>query len=344
MLRKTVSGIMPTLLLIGILSSAFDIRPLKPNVTMYIRADGTTDPPTVPIRRDGNVYMFTSDIHGSIIVERDNIVIEGAGYPVGGTGSETGIRLSDRENVTIKNVEIKVCFIGILLERSSTCNICGNSIFFCHDGIVAVSSSNNGISGNNITANDGDGIKVYYSSNSNRIYRNNITANTYDSITLSGSSNNSIFGNNMINGGLGILLVGSSGNSIYHNNFVNNTFQAHTYMDSANVWNDGRCSGGNYWSDYGGTEFDEYGIGNAPYVIDGNNTDYCPLMSPYVLGDVNHDAKINIADMYIIAKAFETRIGEANWNPHADIDENGKINIIDMYKAAIEFGKEWTYP
>jgi len=47
--RRIASGIMMTLLLIGMLTLAFDIQPVKASGTIYIRADGSTDPPTVPI-------------------------------------------------------------------------------------------------------------------------------------------------------------------------------------------------------------------------------------------------------------------------------------------------------
>ena len=206
--------------------------------------------------------------------------------------------------MTIKDIGINTFFIGILLERSSICSISGNGIFMCHDVIMLVSSSNNRISENNITANEGDGIKLYYSSNNNVIHRNSITVNKYDGITLSGSLNNTIYKNNVVNSGLGILLVRSSGNCIYHNNFVTNTVQAHTYMGSVNVWDNGYSSGGNYWSDHKCAEFNGSGIGEIPYPIDENNIDHYPLMCPYKLGDVNHDAKVNIIDMHIIVKSF----------------------------------------
>jgi len=63
-----------------------------------------------------------------------------------------------------------------------------------------------------------------------------------------------------------------------------------------------------------------------------------------MLGDVNRDAKVNILDISIIAKAFGKQQGDDYWNPHADLDDNGAINIIDISTAAREFGKEWGYP
>ena len=58
MLRKTVSGIMlAMLLLICMLTLAFKVQPVKTGGTIYIRADGSIDPPTAPIQRNGDFEM-----------------------------------------------------------------------------------------------------------------------------------------------------------------------------------------------------------------------------------------------------------------------------------------------
>ncbi|MGC8954440.1 MAG: hypothetical protein ACP5N5_06980, partial [Desulfurococcus sp.] len=60
MRRKEVSGIFLLIILTITLTPAFIIQPAKAESrTIYIRADGSIDPPTAPIRRDGNVYTFT---------------------------------------------------------------------------------------------------------------------------------------------------------------------------------------------------------------------------------------------------------------------------------------------
>jgi hypothetical protein len=95
--------------------------------------------------------------------------------------------------------------------------------------------------------------------------------------------------NEWLGSGLGIELDSSSGNSIFHNNFIGNVKQV-APDSSVNTWDDGYPSGGNYWSDYNGT--DTYngpyqnltgsdGIGDTPYVIDANNIDHYPLMNPH---------------------------------------------------------------
>jgi len=86
----------------------------------------------------------------------------------------------------------------------------------------------------------------------------------------------------------GLRLSGSNDNLIYHNRFIDNGLQAIDDRDT-NQWDNGYPSGGNYWSDYIGT--DQFsgplqnvagsdGIGDSHYVIDLDSWDRYPLMSP----------------------------------------------------------------
>jgi len=104
-------------------------------------------------------------------------------------------------------------------------------------------------------------------------------------IVLDSSSNNGLSGNNVTNNNYGIELSISSDNFIFYNNFVDNTNQVFAMFSSVNIWDDG--SRGNYWSDYltkypNATEIDSSGVWNIPYVIDMDNTDHYPLMTPYI--------------------------------------------------------------
>ena len=190
---------------------------------IYIRADGRVDPPTAPISSVDNVtYTFTADINESIVVERDNIVVDGAGYTLQGTGSGRGIDLTKRINVTIKNMEIKVFWHGICLFMSSNNSIFGNNITNNRNGIyLDFLSSNNIISGNNITENIIRGILIY-SSNNTIISGNNIANNYYSVVLLWWCRNTVISGNSITNNGNGILLASSSNNTISGNSITNN--------------------------------------------------------------------------------------------------------------------------
>jgi len=155
MSKKFISGLMWIMLSVGML--AFNTQASKcfycPVGTIYIRFDGSVDPGTAPIVRDGDVYTLTDNIDDSIVVERDSIAIDGAGYALQKLGGETGIDLSERRNVTIRNMAIQKFLVGILLENSSTCSIFGNDISDNGFGILLVLSSNNFIYCNNFVNN-----------------------------------------------------------------------------------------------------------------------------------------------------------------------------------------------
>lgn len=116
------------LFLCSIMASVSEIKIVNADGTIYIRADGSIDPPTAPIKRAENIYTLTSNIYGSIVVERDNIVIDGGGYTLQGTGTGNGIGLSGKKNVTIKNFEINQFGNGIYMENSHNNTIIGNNL------------------------------------------------------------------------------------------------------------------------------------------------------------------------------------------------------------------------
>jgi parallel beta-helix repeat protein len=211
------------------LTLAFIIQPVRAQGTIYIRADGSIDPPTAPISTLDNVtYTLTGNITvnaDAIVIERDNIVVDGAGNYITPNNCN-GIILSERSNVTIKNTNIQDCWYGIYLNSSSNNSISGNNITPNTPGTNAgirleYSSDYNNISGNNLTTNS-VAIRLWYSSNYNSISGNSITANA-GGIELGNSSNyNSISGNNLANNWEGISLYFSSDyNNISGNNVTN---------------------------------------------------------------------------------------------------------------------------
>jgi parallel beta-helix repeat protein len=235
---KTV--IMIVLLSVTMIMLAFNVKPVKADAqTIYINADGSITPARAPIATSDNItYTFTGDIsyptYNRIFVDRSNIIIDGNGYAVQGNQSGTGIYWQNINNVTIKNTNIENFQFGVWLSSSSNNSISGNNITAnSYYGIWLDSSSNNSMTGNNITAND-LGICVFYS-NDNSISGNNIT-NNGEGIELYSSSNNSITGNNITaNNGCGILLGSSSNyNSISGNDIIANNYDGIYLYPSSN--------------------------------------------------------------------------------------------------------------
>ena len=243
--RVSLVLVLTLLLLVAVFSVVLNVPLVRASDTIYIRANGSIEGTSYVVSSDNITYVFTADINDSIVVERSNIAIDGAGYTLQGTGGN-GFSLSSVSNVTIKNANIKNYdqgiylsgasnnrittnnitnnFAGIAFSGSSNSNsITANNITANADGIDLSSSSSNSITTNNIANND-YGINLYSASN-NSITANNITANSINSIYLSGASNNSITTNNITMSGYdGIYLSSSSNNSITTNNIANNDY------------------------------------------------------------------------------------------------------------------------
>jgi parallel beta-helix repeat protein len=198
------------------------------------------------------------------VIERDNIIVDGAGFTFQGESAPgyNGINLIGRTNVTIENVVISYAR-GISLADSYGNVISGNNIVTNYGNAIYLSnSSNNSISRNSITANCGSGILLEYYSSNNVISENNIANNLFVGVKI---------------------MPNSMDNNIYHNNFMNNTSQASSSV--GNVWDDG--SKGNYWNDYSmmypnAVEIDNSGVWNTPYTI-GNDVDNYPLTAQYAI-------------------------------------------------------------
>ncbi len=161
---------------------------------------------------------------------------------------------------------------------------------------------------------------------------------------LLSANNIQVTKNNIYNNVQGLGMQSVENCLIYYNNFFNNTHNVYQqqFPTGANIWDNGYA--GNFWSNYTGTDTNGDGIGDTSHLIDSNNVDNYPLMSPYMCGDVNYDGVINIRDIAFVARRFGCTPTDQLWNPHADINEDAKIDIRDVSITARGFGKKWSYP
>ena len=289
----------------AITPSAVPKNPARYNTT-YIRADGSIEPPTDLIHRDGDTYVLLDNIFGSLVVERDNVVIDGGGFTIRGYGADyrgereyagsieegnmtipwynykdvntsyVGI-YSCAERLTVMNLKITEFWCGIELEHASDNRIVGNDVINNNQGIWIHYSSNNTIS-NNTISNNRQGLTLVTSYDT--VKNNTITNNTEYGIKLSWAFN-TVLKNTLMNNSHGVWVL-SSYNSFHNNVFLNNSEQVHlsyavdAYLDGCtesatvkpifNSWDNGEI--GNYWSDYNGQGY---------YLIDENNIDHYPL-------------------------------------------------------------------
>ena len=214
------------LLLVALFVSFYEISPVMAICTIYIRADGSIDPPTAPLATADNItYTLTDNIlYTTLSVERDNIVVNGAGHTIQGDGYSDGIYFVGRSNVTINGFEIRTCFNAVLAWNSSHCTIAGNNITNNHAAIWVINMSASIIRNNRMIANS-HALEIVVSSE-NTIAENTMTNNFFIGIDFAYSSDNivtenNITSNNVTSNNVGINLW-SSNKTVVRNNIIEN--------------------------------------------------------------------------------------------------------------------------
>jgi parallel beta-helix repeat protein len=135
-----------------------------------------------------------------------------------------------KENIVSDNIIDTSGLDGLWIDNSEY-NTVENNLLTSNndDGLVVKDSYDNTISENIISFNDDNGMSIFYPSADNFVIKNIIRSNNDDGIYINGSNNN-----------------------IYHNSFVHNLENAND--EGTNNWDNGYPSGGNYWTDYTGSD------------------------------------------------------------------------------------------
>jgi parallel beta-helix repeat protein len=164
---------------------------------------------------DGHTITVYSGVYYENVVVNKSVTLIGIGHPVvDACGEGSAITLS-ADGITL---------VGFTATNSESSWGCA--------GIKVISSSNI-ITGNNVSSNNHDGIRLDYSSN-NIITGNNVSNNYNDGIRLYDSSDNIITGNNVNNNWYGICLDYSSDSIITGNNVSSNNYDGIYLSDSRN--------------------------------------------------------------------------------------------------------------
>lgn len=215
---------------------------------IIIGSDGSINPTSAPIQKSGETYKLLDGFAGNITIQRDNIVLDGAGFVISSTitGTETtvGVDLPFRSNVTVTNLQISGFVQGIHLLNSTNCNLIGNNMTANIDGIRVENSSDNFIIGNNITANR-HGVHPYQG---NVFYHNNF--------------------------------VNSSDSDVFFDSLNHVDTWDNGYPSGGNYWSN--YTGIDEKKGPSQNEAGSDGIGDMPFIIDSNNTDKYPLIAPYI--------------------------------------------------------------
>lgn len=257
MKKRAVSFTLSSLLLLSVLMFAFHTRSARAIGTIYIRADGSVDPPTAPISTvDEVTYVLTDNIYvvesyEGIVVERSHIIIDGNQHTlqeVGGPAGLYGLSLSDLSNVAVRNINIMGFADGIYLNSCSFAAMSANYVDSFSCDIRLESSSDNRIYGNILegqTSRDTVKIEVSLSSNNNEIYQNKVAG---EGLTISvDGSNNRIWGNEARERAESVVDIYGSNNTAFGNelafldvNGFNNT------IDGNNIGNVESIQGANH--------------------------------------------------------------------------------------------------
>jgi len=269
--RRIVSGMLLTLLLVGMLTLTFNTQPAGAEPGIITVPD---DYPEIQEAIDHADEGDTIQVRAGRYSGRDGLEIKKNGLRLLGEDASTTIITSDMdpvvgvyaENVVITGFTISAdaCWdppvIGVHVENGFNLSFYGNIFTWfirSHDLYMFIEGGSNDCSilGNRDSElGKSEGIYIWGSSHM-RIVDNNIMAAMGGSLSLWRSHNNVIF----------------------HNNLK----RAYVENSLSNIWDNGYPSGGNYWSDYEGVDANGDGIGDTPYIIDDENQDNYPLMEPY---------------------------------------------------------------
>jgi parallel beta-helix repeat protein len=202
-------------------------------VGIYIQTDGTVQG-TSSIQRNGNVYTFVKDLSGPLYVQRDSIVIDGAGHElVGGNGR--GIVLADRHDVTLKNARVTLDGGYIIdVESATDCALIGNTLVGTPQPIPGLPPPKTPLIGP---------IGVNFLHSQGITVRDNTVMNFSFALSLDWSSGHTITGNTFVDGIVGIDLSNTTGCLFRNNRMINSGFSIRTYptyqyendLDSSNT-------------------------------------------------------------------------------------------------------------
>lgn len=226
-------------------------------------------------------------------------------------------------NTTVKGNVLVDNGVGIRI-RSDNSTISNNTLYRNPLGICLTGTSNSTISRNVVIASDIDVISpspppdlyIFYYPEWPWEYSGELTQLEIGGIIVGGEYN-VVYGNTVVNSYYSISMrdeirrIMGYRNLIFSNNFINSTgyYPAIGWM-RGNYWDNGYPAGGNYWSNYNGTdsssglyqnEMGSDGIGDATFLIcpieHYEALDHYPLMAPISIFDAGtwNGTSFNIA-------------------------------------------------
>ena len=229
--------------------------------------------------------VLTSDIYDSVVIAADNTVVDLNGHSIVNPGGNTVGLYFGGSGITVRNGAIRgfdSCGVSMGGHNNALVDVTIEDNF---DGI-SLTGSDNILCENRINNQPSMGLLIW--GTSNKIFDNTFYR-TYD---------------------VGVLSIWNQGNNmIYHNNFVYNALgrpaQAEWWPPwggpggPPDIWDAGYPAGGNYWTDYRGSDGNSDGIGDTPYDIvniygyPSGQKDRYPLMNAWTLVPDQQDVQVS---------------------------------------------------
>ena len=218
--------------------------------SIYIRGDGSVEG-TGSILRDGGIYAFVANVSGSVVIEKNNIVLDGQGFSL--QADADAFTIEGHNNVTIQNLSVSASGTGMMLNHVSGCTVLNVTIQAERAGIRAYNLTRSLIADSRIDANVEYALSLAFSPD-NIVANNTIISHMTDAVNCGYSQNNLISGNTLTYQpsqfplATGIEFDGSTNCTLYQNhikgfpmtginlqgNSDNNTVEANDVMNCEN--------------------------------------------------------------------------------------------------------------
>ncbi|MDH7564422.1 MAG: NosD domain-containing protein [Candidatus Bathyarchaeota archaeon] len=234
--------------------------------------------------------LFDNEIAMQISLGNDNTIIEN-----NITGNKLGIYIDHSPSNILKDNVIAESWphgsFGVagsalrdFMNNVDTSNtVDGKPIYYWvnrHDcevpadaGYLALVNCSNIIASDLNMSDNYQGVMLAFS---NHVLLKNLNLSTnFTGLWIVNSNNNTVHACTLKNNVNGIYMKNSSYNTFIHNNFIGEWLL--DISENVNFWDNGYPSGGNYWSDYSGSDNNSDGIGDIPKTINTLNRDNYPF-------------------------------------------------------------------
>jgi parallel beta-helix repeat protein len=291
-MKKTLSGLMLTLLLLSMLMLTFNVQLVKAEpTTIIVPDDYRFIQEAINAAKAGDTIYVRAGVYYEALVVNKSITIMGQ-------DRETTIIdaldvdyviCMETNNVSLTGFTIRNAKYGIHIPRRDFNIIYGNIITDTQRAVFIENGGDWNIISANMIINNAVGVYIlvneYRATGNYNVISENLIINNNRGIELSAEYigsviynkiSKNIIGNNtqgialfqsyygscayneiseniIMDNERGIYFSQTSDNKIFHNDFIKNAKQVGIW-DAANIWNDDYPSGGNYWSDYTGLD------------------------------------------------------------------------------------------